>query len=105
MTEADVAVAVIVTLTLIIIIQIFGLMEVEIAGLISLDPWGWVGGGAATTLLLSIGNHLRPLGNNGLILKGLIAKRVLLPRGDRIYWPSPAQIGRREREARKRPPP
>jgi hypothetical protein len=97
LTETDVALSLLLTILTAIAIQALGLMGSTIGG-VGLEPWGWISTGVAAILLLSAGNHLRPMGNNELIIKGLLAKQILVPRLDRYWQPSTAKLANLDRD-------
>lgn len=93
LTDADLAIVSLTTVTLMILSDVLGIKYYQI-GVFRLDPWGYLLLGLTLTLLISLGHKLRPEGNIELIVRGYASAKFLstyTKRGDR-FWIS--SIGR-----------
>lgn len=77
LTDGDLAVVTLSTVTLMILSDLVGIKNYQI-GMFRLDPWGYLILGLSLTLLISLGHKLRPEGDIELILRGWMSTKLLV---------------------------
>ena len=90
LTDADLAIVTLSTVTLMILSDLIGIKQYQI-GVFRLDPWAHLALGLLLTLLISLGHKLRPEGNIELILRGYMSTKLLVTYtkiGDRFWLSS-----------------
>ncbi len=90
LTDADLAIVTLSTVTLMILSDLIGIKQYQI-GVFRLDPWAYLALGLLLTLLISLGHKLRPEGNIELILRGYMSTKLLVTYtkiGDRFWLSS-----------------
>lgn len=92
LTDADLAIVTLSTVTLMIISDLVGMKNYQIPFLsLRFDPWAYLALGATLTLLISLGHKLRPEGDIELILRGFMSTKRLITYtklGDRFWLSS-----------------
>lgn len=90
LTDADLAIVALSTVTLMILSDLMGVKDYQI-GVFRLDPWGYLALGLTLSLLISLGHKIRPEGDIELILRGYMCTKRLVTHtklGDRFWLSS-----------------
>lgn len=94
LTEADIIICMLFTLGLMSLLDTAGLNQVKLLGL-TLDPWYDWGAGIVLALVISLGHKLRPEGDIQIIIRGLLAPKLLSASAyyvDKYWQPSDKAI-------------